>query len=241
MKITLPTDVLLVQFRRDAWTKTNEYEILHRRIPEHIIAVDALMEDLSSRDPRDYLAVIFGGSGDICLSDYNPINQIIEQHTGKFLDRILEEHTPALGLCFGTQYAGYHLQTPFAEKYKQKEVGTVEVFVVDAQKTDPLFIEVPRNFLLQSGHHDTLFEVPEGAKLLAFNHKCPVQIFRLNNFYGFQGHPESTLDDVRERYKRAVQGGYALTHAIQESLYGPVLMNNVMAFARQYWSEQAKK
>lgn len=237
----IPEDVLLVQFRRDIWAMQNEYEILRRRIPERIVTVDALTEDLSSRNPCDYLAVILGGSGDICLSDYDPINQTIKRHTGKFLDRILEEHTPALGLCFGTQYVGYHLQTPFAEKYKQKEVGTVEVFVVDAQKKDPLFTNVPRNFFLQAGHHDALFEVPEGAQLLAINHRCPVQIFRLNNFYGFQGHPESTLEDVRERYKKAADRGYALTHAIQESPYGPVLMNNFMAFARKYGKEKANK
>lgn len=228
----VPTDVLLIQFRTDPWAMTNEYEILRKRIPEHISIVNALTQDLSYREPRNYLAVILGGSGDICLSDYGSVNRVIEQHVGKFLDKIIEEHTPALGLCFGMQYVGYHLQTPLAEKYTRKEVGTVDVFVVDAQKKDPLFTGIPHSFFLQSGHHDALLGVPEGAQLLALNNQCTVQIFRLNNFYGFQGHPESTLEDVRERYERAVSGGYALTHRIQESPYGPLLINNFMNFSR---------
>lgn len=235
MTQTLENRVLLVQFRSDMQDKLREEKVIRLRVPEEyqLETVDALTTNLSECDPQQYIAIILGGSSDVCLSDHLPINRKIEINFGIFLDGILKYDVPTLGICFGLQVIGYHLDTPLAEKDAQQEMGTIEVQILEQH--DPLFKGVPHQFYLQAAHHDALLRLPRGAVHLAKSEACPVQIFRMGKYvYAVQGHPERLLDDVRSHAEHASRKGYGAQGELHESLYGPALITNFLEIAKQH-------
>lgn len=111
-----------------------------------------------------------------------------------YLERVLEDGVPALGVCLGAQLlaraaGGRVVRAPEAE------IGWFDVELTDAAGSDPIFSELPSRFhSLQ--WHEYAAGVPPGGTELARNDVCP-QAYRLRDrVWGVQFHPEVLLDQL---------------------------------------------
>ena len=111
-----------------------------------------------------------------------------------FLQRLLDLHTPVLGICLGAQllakaaHADVHPATDF-------EIGWYDVALTEEGIGDELLGQLPPSFEAFQWHYYT-HAVPAGAVELARNDTC-TQAFRLgDNAWGVQFHPEVTLQQV---------------------------------------------
>jgi GMP synthase (glutamine-hydrolysing) len=143
------------------------------------------------RPVDDYGAVLlFGGAMHADQEGYHP--WLREEHL--FIERLLDLHTPLLGVCLGGQLVA---KTAHAEVFPaaEPEIGWVEVELTDDAGDDPLFAGLPERFEAFQWHYYA-FEVPAGACELARSRVCS-QAFRLGDAaWGVQFHPEVTLDVV---------------------------------------------
>ena len=112
-----------------------------------------------------------------------------------FLQRLLDLHTPVLGICLGAQLLAKAAHAPVFP-VDEAEVGWFDVELTDAGADDPLLGRLPRTFEAFQWHYYA-HGVPAGAVELARNRVC-TQAFRLgDNAWGVQFHPEVTLQQVQ--------------------------------------------
>jgi GMP synthase (glutamine-hydrolysing) len=108
--------------------------------------------------------------------------------------------TPVLGVCFGHQLLSHALGARVEPNPRGWEIGTVEVELTPAGRTDPLFEGLPHRFAVQESHQDAVVEAPPGAELLATNPHTPVQALRfpaLPALRTVQFHPELSAEAMR--------------------------------------------
>lgn len=123
-----------------------------------------------------------------------------------FLMQAIETNIPILGICLGAQLIASACHAAVL-KAKVNELGWGKVSITDEGKQDILFQGLSQTLRVFQRHED-VFEIPEGATLLATSQSCPNQAFRYRNAYGLQFHVEVTKDmltewltDVPERSK----------------------------------------
>jgi GMP synthase (glutamine-hydrolysing) len=111
-----------------------------------------------------------------------------------FLQRLLDLHTPVLGICLGAQLVAKaaHASVRPAES---SEIGWYPVELTEDAADDPLLGGLPQQFDSFQWHHYT-YEVPAGAVELARSETC-TQAFRLgDSAWGVQFHPEVTFEQI---------------------------------------------
>jgi GMP synthase (glutamine-hydrolysing) len=104
-----------------------------------------------------------------------------------YLQLRLEEGTPLLGICLGSQLIA---RSAGAEVFRasQPEVGWLPVERTQAGEADPVAAVLPERFDAFQWHHYT-HGVPPGGVELARSRVC-TQAFRLGRAWGVQFHPE---------------------------------------------------
>ena len=106
---------------------------------------------------------------------------------------------PVLGVCYGHQAICAALGGTVARHDHGWEMGTVEVELTAAGRTDPLFGGFPDRFLVQSTHEDHVETLPPGAAILAGNDHSPIQAAALGEaIRTVQFHPEVTTPIAAE-------------------------------------------
>jgi GMP synthase (glutamine-hydrolysing) len=111
------------------------------------------------------------------------------------LRRLLDAHTPVLGICLGAQLLAQAAGADVGPA-PEPEVGWLPVELTPNGTKAALFASAPERFEAFQWHHYA-FEVPAGATELARSAVCP-QAFRLDgNAWGVQFHPEVTRDQVQ--------------------------------------------
>ena len=105
----------------------------------------------------------------------------------RYLERQLEDGTPILGVCLGSQLIA---RAAGADVFRspESEVGWVPVERTSAAGSDPVGAALPERFDAFQWHHYT-HDLPDGAVELARSRVC-TQAFRLGNAWGVQFHPE---------------------------------------------------
>ncbi|WP_459611891.1 type 1 glutamine amidotransferase [Corynebacterium urogenitale] len=129
--------------------------------------------------------IVLGGRDD-CLNGYAWMPQL------HILLRQLTEHgTPILGICLGHQI----LADAFGgtvELGLEGEEGAFRIALTSAGTSDPIFRDLPADFMAAESHHDVVTALPPDAVLLASSERYPHQAFRLGCALGMQFHPEAS-------------------------------------------------
>jgi GMP synthase (glutamine-hydrolysing) len=139
-----------------------------------------------------YAAVlVFGGAMHADQDEHHP--WLREENF--FLERLLDLHTPVLGICLGAQllakaaHASVHPASEF-------EIGWHPVELTEDAADDPLLGRLPQSFDAFQWHYYT-HDLPACAVELARSRVC-TQAFRLgDSAWGVQFHPEVTLSQVQ--------------------------------------------
>ena len=143
------------------------------------------------------LIISMGGpqSASSDLNKYPYLNNEVD-----FLRDALKAKTPVLGFCLGAQLIGEALGAP-TERSPHKEIGVFPILLTEEGVQDPLLATLPQEFAVAHWHSD-MPGLTKEAVVLAKSKGCPRQIVRyLPYAYGFQCHPEMTLQGAQELIK----------------------------------------
>lgn len=172
---------------------------------------------------QDYNGVIIGGSGEFDLHSEDKSHpkmiraRSILQRMGPLIAYFLENNYPTLGVCFGHQIIGEFMGGAVSTDASQKKAGSYEVFLTEEGQADRLFFRLPRSFVAQYGHRNSLTKQPRDSVLLAKSDICKFSALRFNSkVYTVQFHPELTSADVLRRF--ALTPGYLPDGVSAESL-----------------------
>jgi GMP synthase (glutamine-hydrolysing) len=143
-------------------------------------------------------AVIVGGSGDFSVVErdqpfFDPIAELLR--------RLVEEGFPTFGCCFGFQLLVDALGGTIVRDPENAEIGSFDVELTDDGARDPLFGQLPRNFVAQMGHFDRASELPGAILNLVTSSRCAFQALRIPGapIWATQFHPELDHEGNRDR------------------------------------------
>ncbi len=124
------------------------------------------------------------------------------EHGAEFLRLAVQKNVPLLGVCYGHQLLAHALGGRVDFHPRGREIGSVDIRLHQAGKTDPLMSGLPASFTAQVSHSQTVVRLPDNAILLAGNEFDQHQAFRVGtNAWGLQFHPEFS-ERVIEAYIR---------------------------------------
>jgi GMP synthase (glutamine-hydrolysing) len=153
-------------------------------------------------DPSCYRAALITGSPAMVTD-----KEAWSEQTAQWLREAARQGLPMLGVCYGHQLLAHALGGEVGYNPRGREVGT---FPVSHTGADPLLDGVPREFLAQTMHAQSVIQLPPGSVVLAGSAMDPHQLLRIGrNIYCTQFHPEFTPDFVSahlERYREHYAG-----------------------------------
>lgn len=175
----------------------------HSRIGVHdLLTGPPSLQQLASVD-----AVLLGGSGDYSVAE-----------GGSWLEpalagmrELVDTGTPTFASCWGFQAMAKALGGEVITDVAHAELGSIEVQLTEAGRSDPLFGPMGDRFLAPMGHQDCVSVLPEGTTLLASSERVRNQAFKVNGkpIYCTQFHPELNRDEFLQRliaYPQYVKG-----------------------------------
>lgn len=162
------------------------------------IRVLDLLAAAPSRHQLDQVdMVLLGGSGHYSVAG-----------EGEWLDRALDAmrklydaRMPTFASCWGFQAMARAMGGRCIKDRANTELGTIELHLTEAGKTDSLFGQLPPRFGGQSGHEDHVVELPPDAVLLASSDRVAEQAYRFvgRPIYCTQFHPELDRESLLQR------------------------------------------
>ena len=196
--------ILVVQSRSSPDGVEREQSNFRRAIGKsaEIEFLSALDERLAWTYPDEFLkdrsGVIFGGSADFDFhggrSEKDPARlmaMIILTRTKLIITYALAEKVPILGVCFGHQLIAQMRGGDVQCDETQSKSGSHEVHLTEEGSSDKLFKTLPKSFVAQYWHKDSVTNLPEGAMILATRPSCRFSALRYgDNVYTTQFHPE---------------------------------------------------
>jgi len=118
--------------------------------------------------------------------------------TEAWLKRVLQADIPIWGICYGHQMLARVAGGRVDWNPNGREIGTVDVELLEAAGDDALFQGLPANLDVQTTHSQSVVELPPGAVHLASNEHDHFQAFSLGEqAWGVQFHPEFDADILR--------------------------------------------
>ncbi|MGH7572409.1 MAG: glutamine amidotransferase-related protein [Gemmatimonadota bacterium] len=179
---------------------------------------------LPDRDSADAW-IITGARGSV-LDDDVRVDRLKE-----WIRDAVEEEVPLLGVCYGHQAVAAALGGRVERHPAGWELGTVEIELTEAGRSDPLFAGYPARFLVQTTHEDQVVEAPPEAALLARNDHSPFQALAIGSACRtVQFHPEVDAPIARDfvdRRRHLIERPPSVAEA---PLGGRLLVNFVRSF-----------
>ncbi len=208
--------VLLIQLRKDLFTKQEEYLrflVTGGLSPAQLDVWDVFEKSIfDEKKLEEYDAVFVGGSSN------DPDDEVyFTQEKYPFTESVLTAIThiknkkiPFLASCMGFHMVNHALGGEIKIDKENQESGTYNFVLNSEGINDVLFRDLPREFSVIAYHKKMSVRVPEGMVNLGSTKKCPIQAIKIPNqlFYAFQFHPELDKDTVvrwAERYKEKYQ------------------------------------
>ncbi len=146
--------------------------------------------------------VLLGGSGDYAVSEGGDwLEPALDAMRGLHARR-----QPTFATCWGFQALARALGGEVVADPESAEIGTLEVRLTEAGRTDRVFgplAEVGSTFPAHIGHQDVVSRLPEDAVLLAETDSAPhAYTFRGLPIYCTQFHPELNRTALLERVRQ---------------------------------------
>jgi GMP synthase (glutamine-hydrolysing) len=173
----------------------------------HVVNLLAAIPAVRRLETAD--VILLGGSGHYSAADV--ASPHFEEGTQPgWLDRALdalraihERSIPTFASCWGFQAMARALGGRVIHDLASAEVGTIQLHLTDAGRSDPLFSQLPPTFLAQAGHEDHVVLLPAGAVLLASSDRVPEQAYHFAGkpIYCTQFHPELDRAALLERVR----------------------------------------
>ncbi|MBU1180007.1 hypothetical protein KJ885_03615 [Patescibacteria group bacterium] len=192
--------ILLLQFRPAPKTRVQELQCFNKCSglrPEQITARHFLDAGFGLNGIKNYDAIILGGTGDFSVREFQKKYPEAYEKLKKIAEYTRANNVPVLTVCM--QFWAILFGGEVATDASRQEVGTYKIFLTKEAKGDPLFYDMPDEFLGQLGHKDHVSKLPKGAVCLAYSERCPVEAYRLDNTYFCQTHPELDTASMMER------------------------------------------
>lgn len=202
--------VLLIQLRKDLFTKQEEY--LRFLVTGHLAPTQLDVWDVFLTPDYDYTqlsqydAVFMGGSSDDPDDTiyFEPDRYPFADNLSQALRYLKDKKIPVLASCMGFHAIHQALGGEIVLDVEHMESGTYEFSLNDAGMNDPLFDDMPAQFPVVSYHKKRSETLPPGAIGLGSTELCKYQAFRWPGqlFYAFQFHPELDPATVAKWAKR---------------------------------------
>lgn len=241
--------ILLIQLRKDLYTKQEEYLRFlvagHLR-PAQMDVWDVFYEpDFDKKQLDHYDAVFMGGSSD------DPDNEVyFSEKEYPFVPAVLSaiKHIRSIGKPFLASCMGFHMVNQalggeIVIDVPGRESGVYDLSLNEEGRQDPIFVGLPDTFPVVSYHKKRAVSIPEGMVNLGSTESCPYHVIRDKDkpFYAFQFHPELDKGTVI-RWSRRYAEKYYLTEefikdmennfqdtGVASSLIGRFLQQNVFS------------
>jgi GMP synthase (glutamine-hydrolysing) len=164
---------------------------------DQIRVLDLISGSPSKHDLNRVDMVLLGGSGAYSVAEGGP-------WLAAGLETMGELHAlgkPTFASCWGFQAMARAMGGVVVTDLTRAEVGSVEITLTTAGKDDPLFGQLPHEFLAQLGHQDIVVELPADAILLASSQRVTNQAFCFQGkpIYCTQFHPELNREALLQR------------------------------------------
>ncbi len=199
--------ILLFHMRKDPQICRPEYEnfMEHCGLPPDQLTGINLHEQpiLNPTILDDYDAFLVGGYSDdpdnrldLDLISYPFINTF-----DTLLQHAIKTKKPGLLSCGGFMMASSLLGGTLTLDPTLSEMDILNIQLSDNALDDPLLVGFPKTMAIVSGHLKSTLTLPPNTTLLASSEHCPIHAFKVNEtpLYAFQGHPEITADQLKER------------------------------------------
>ncbi|MBX9850684.1 MAG: type 1 glutamine amidotransferase [Cytophagaceae bacterium] len=158
------------------------------------ITCTKLYEKHTFPDPDSFdMLIIMGGAMGVYQEDIYP--WLKEEK--KYIKKAVEKNKKVLGICLGSQFLAEALGAK-VYKNKEKEIGWFDIEFTGESKNDKYFSNFPSKLKVFHWHGDT-FDLPEGARHIAFSKACKNQAFTYKeNVVALQFHIEATKKSIDE-------------------------------------------
>ena len=153
---------------------------------------------------KSFDAAFWTGSS---LNAYDEKSEVIQQI--KQAEIIFESNIPFYGSCWGLQIAAVAAGGIVLPCKNGPEVGISKNIKVTNQGKNHPFLKGRDNFYAFCVHTSEVSKLPSNAKILATNSHSEVQALEIKykggTFLGVQYHPEFSLQDILDVYKRNLE------------------------------------
>ena len=129
------------------------------------------------------------------------------ERTASWLYQAVQTGIPVLGVCYGHQLLANALGGRAGPNPAGRQIGTVNVQLIDNKENDNLLGHLPTTFAAQASHSEVVLELPPGAQRLATS---PLDdnfsIRYAEKVWGVQFHPEFSAPVMSDyiRFRGAV-------------------------------------
>lgn len=182
------------------------FERCLRGQPVRIEVFDLLDRPLAPADLAEVELILLGGSGSYSAASGGPwfdtaIRSLRVAHASSI---------PTFASCWGFQGMAAATGGVVVNDRGRAEIGTYEVALTDAGRTDEVFGGLPNRFRAHMGHEDVVETLPPGTTLLASSPLVVNQAYCFDDrpVYCTQFHPELDIDGMHRRlsaYPRYVE------------------------------------
>jgi GMP synthase (glutamine-hydrolysing) len=148
--------------------------------------------------------VLLGGSGHYSVASEPGGSRPRSEWLDRTFDCMREIHRiskPTFASCWGFQAMARAMGGQCINDLPNAEIGTIELQLTDAGRTDPVFGILPPVFDGHAGHEDHVIQLPRDTVLLASSSRVKEQAFRFvgRPIYCTQFHPELDRAAMLER------------------------------------------
>lgn len=199
------------------------------------VEVRRVDQGASLPSPREIAAAVVTGSSAM-VTDAEPWSEL----TAAWLRDVVAGGTAVLGICYGHQLLAHALGGEVGQNPRGRCLGTIDVVLTPAARTDALFAELPEALHVAASHRQVVTRLPPDATLLAeASHDRHYALRVGSRAWSVQFHPEFDAETVRayigDRREQLIAEGLdpdALARNARDSDDGTRLLRRFAAIVR---------